>query len=271
MKLGFSWRLAVQLMIFSSPHRGKSCCSETRLTWMTFLQMRRSGGDGSSKRRCKEKWKFASAGRWASASSQPRATGSTLLAGKSGGENCGNRLISDVCLIPFNLFTGIVSAMSVLQISTSESQHPTKQTIVFVQAGEKPLACPKAHVGLLSTTTCWKPLVNLGRQMQLPDTTTPTLGRYGPDTPPPIQSSGATGVNCLLGRQTGRGTGVKENQHHCFTGGSVGGRGGGAAFKHVAVRVLQRNHQTGSWDSWEITSWQDHPGNCWEGFPAALD
>lgn len=65
----------------------------------------------------------------------------------------------------------------------------------------------------------WQLLGNPVRQMYLLDMMTSILARHGPDVRD-NQASDAAGVNGPMGRQTGRGTGAKENQT-CFTGGTV--------------------------------------------------
>ncbi|XP_061902037.1 uncharacterized protein LOC133649222 [Entelurus aequoreus] len=54
-------------------------------------------------------------------------------------------------------------------INTSKRQHPTKSTIAFVRAGEKPQPSKKTQGGLLTTARDWQLLVDLGRQLRFPD------------------------------------------------------------------------------------------------------
>ncbi|XP_049897834.1 uncharacterized protein LOC126388657 [Epinephelus moara] len=54
-------------------------------------------------------------------------------------------------------------------ISTSKHQQPTRQSIAFVRAGEKPQQCRSQAGGLLATARDWQLKVDLGRQLKFPE------------------------------------------------------------------------------------------------------
>lgn len=54
-------------------------------------------------------------------------------------------------------------------ISTSKHQQPTRQSIAFVRAGERPQQHQSQAGGLLATARDWQLKVDLGRQLKFPE------------------------------------------------------------------------------------------------------